>query len=232
MEISKATFKSRLAITFCGAIASAPVSYFVQRVLGAWGGLDPLADAFGRWLKVNLTSDQAGWSVALLVTSIAYGLLLWLVWRPVHIHHGELSATVDTKPSLSMVVSHALAHDVSLSEAALYAVTGKWGMIAGKEHFPTNEERVAAGKGVANWLPDFEQRASDGKTKVWGRHYESQSSPIVEIDALHWRTHEAYPIGVVSGQPSTRQRGSLLKDGGYSDVRVNRVEFEREWPHV
>ena len=124
------------------------------------------------------------------------------------------------------------AHDVSLTEAALYTVTGKWGMIAGKEHFPTNEQRIAAGNGVANWLSDFEQKASDGKVRAWGKPLETPSSPFVEIDAMQWRTHEAYPIGVALGQPSTRQRGNLLKGNGFTDIRVSRAEFEREWPHA
>ena len=134
--------------------------------------------------------------------------------------------------TLSMRVTRAPRHDVSLTEAALYAVTGKWGMIGGKEHFATNQERMTVGNRVADWLADFEQKASDGSVRVWGRPQENSTGPLVEIDALHWRTHEAFPISVALGEPQSRQRLSMSREGGYNDLRVNRAEFEREWPHA
>ena len=168
-----------------------------------------------------------GGTVILALSLIS--LLVVFIW-----HHFAPTPKVHTPISAAdlAVATRAPAHEVSLTEAALYAATGKWGMIAGKEHFSTNEQRIAAGNGVANWLSDFEQKASDGKVRAWGKPLETPSSPFVEIDAMHWRTHEAYPIGVALGQPSTRQRGSLLKGNGFTDIRVSRAEFEREWPHA
>ena len=139
--------------------------------------------------------------------------------------------SASTTASIGIKVTRAPAFDVSLTEAALYAVTGRWGMIGGKEHFGTKEERAAVGNQVAAWLSDFEQRASNGDVRIWGRPQENSSGPIVEIDALHWRTHEAFPISVVLGEPQSRQRLSLSREGGYDDLRVNRAEFEEQWPH-
>ena len=69
-------------------------------------------------------------------------------------------------------------------------------------------------------------------SQVWpeAKPQESSSGPLVEIDALHWRTHEAFPISVALGEPQSRQRLSLSREGGYDDLRVNRAEFEKEWP--
>lgn len=142
------------------------------------------------------------------------------------------SVASNTSASLGLVVTRASAFDVSLTEAALYAVTGKWGLIGGKEHFATNKERVLIGNQVADWLAEFEQKASDGAVRVWGKPQENSSGPLVEIDALHWRTHEAYAISVALGEPKSRQRISMSREGGYDDLRVNRAEFEREWPHA
>lgn len=89
---------------------------------------------------------------------------------------------------------------------------------------------MTVGNQVAGWLPEFEQKASDGSVRVWGKPQENSSGPLVEIDALHWRTHEAFPISVALGEPQSRQRLSLSREGGYDDLRVNRAEFEREWP--
>ena len=160
----------------------------------------------------------------------------WLYWKGGASEIGSPSAATigqsNSAATLGIVVTRATAHDVSLTEAALYAVTGKWGMIGGKEHFPTNEERVTIGNQVASWLSDFEQKASDGFARVWGRPQENQSEPITEIDALHWRTHEAFPISVVLGEPQSRQRVSMSREGGFDNLRVNKAEFEREWPHA
>jgi len=81
------TLKRRVVITVVGAIASAPFSYIVKRVLGAWGILDNISDALGRWLKLSVPPDAAGWSLALIACLGFYGLLLWRVWRPRDIHH-------------------------------------------------------------------------------------------------------------------------------------------------
>jgi hypothetical protein len=131
--------------------------------------------------------------------------------------------------TLGMKVTRAPQFDVALTEAALYAVTGNWGMIAGKEHFSTDQERVAAGNKVADWLADFEQKASDGSVRVWGKPRDQSDSPLVEIDALHWRDHEAFTLSVATGEPTTRLRGVPSSTDGFEDLRVNRAEFEREW---
>ena len=219
------------AIWLGRAAVSGVVSFAAPKALVAAGvPIDTWATKAGEFAGVHFSPNFAMWSV----TAILFGGLLYLTrnWGVRYIHHGELSAEVKPAATLGIVATRAPAHEVSLTEAALYAVTGKWGMIAGKEHFPTNEQRIAAGNGVANWLSDFEQKASDGKIRAWGKPLETPSSPFVEIDAMHWLTHEAYPIGVALGQPSTRQRGSLLKANGFTDIRVNRAEFEREWPHA
>lgn len=77
----------RFAITAGGLILSAPASYVVQRALGSWGVLDDVSDSLGRWLKVHVPPATAGWTIALLFVLAIYGLLLWKVWRPRHIHH-------------------------------------------------------------------------------------------------------------------------------------------------
>lgn len=46
--------------------------------------------------------------------------------------------SASTAVSFDIKVTRAPAFDVSLIEAALYAVTGQWGMIGGNEHFATN----------------------------------------------------------------------------------------------
>jgi len=87
-----ATFRGRATTSIVGGIIAAPASYIVQRALGAWGVLDPLSDWLGKWLKLNVSPEAAGWTVAVFVVLTIYGIILWRVWRPRHIHHKELPA--------------------------------------------------------------------------------------------------------------------------------------------
>ena len=103
------TFKGRVVVTAGGAVASAPISYIVQRVLASWGVLDDVSDALGRSLKVNITAPQAGWTIAAAVTLALYGIVLWRVWHRqiVHVHHKELTAVSEVTASLEMAVHRA-----------------------------------------------------------------------------------------------------------------------------
>ena len=71
----------------------------IQRVLGAWGVLDPVADALGKWLKVSVSAGLAGWTIALLIVVAVYAFILWKIWRPIHVHHLPIQA--ETKPETS-----------------------------------------------------------------------------------------------------------------------------------
>jgi hypothetical protein len=66
---------------------AAPFSYVVGKIVEKWGILDPLADQIGEWLRINVPPAAVGWAVALVIFAALYGLLLWRVWSPRHIHH-------------------------------------------------------------------------------------------------------------------------------------------------
>lgn len=84
--------RGRIALTAGGLILSAPASYVVQRALGAWAVLDGISDGLGKWLKIHVPPATAGWTIALALVLALYGLLLWSVWRPRHVHDGGLKA--------------------------------------------------------------------------------------------------------------------------------------------
>lgn len=92
----------RVGVTMVGAVASVPASYFFKQVLNAWGVLDPISDAFGKYLKANVPAATAGWTLALIIVLAIYGVILWRVWRPRHIHHLPIQA--ENKPVASLEV--------------------------------------------------------------------------------------------------------------------------------
>jgi hypothetical protein len=77
----------RVSVTVVATILTAPGSYVVQRALSAWGVLDPLSDAVGKWLKLHVSPEAAGWTLAVAFILSIYGLILWLVW-----HHRKRSS--------------------------------------------------------------------------------------------------------------------------------------------
>ena len=220
-----------VAIWLVRAAMTGIVSFAAPRfVVGLGLPIDRWSSGAGRYVGLHFSAETATWGL----TAIVFAALLFFTRHrgEKHIHHLPIQA--ETKPiaTQGMKVTRAPQFDATLTEAALYAVAGQWGMMAGKEHFPTNKERAAAGDKVAHWLADFEQKASDGSVRVWGKPRGQSDSPLVEIDALHWRDHEAYPLSVATGEPTTRIRGIPANTDGFEDLRVNKAEFEREWPHA
>lgn len=86
--------KKQVATTVGVGILTAPASYVAQRVLGAWGVLDDISDALGVWLRINVSPEAAGWTIALVLVLGFYGLVLWRVWRPKH----DPTDPTDVKP--------------------------------------------------------------------------------------------------------------------------------------
>jgi hypothetical protein len=103
-----AEIRSQLIKSGIATILLAPVGYVLQRMLASWGILDSFAQAGGEYLKMSVTADQAGWTIASVISLVAYTAILWRIWKPVHIHHGELTALAPSAAEVSMQVDRAL----------------------------------------------------------------------------------------------------------------------------
>lgn len=231
---AKSEIRRKVFVTVVGAVAGGAVSYIVQRALAAWGALDTISDAFGRWLKVNVTPQQAGWTVALLISIALYALLLWRVWRRdvVHIHHKEITALATGSSTVEKEFIRAPQRDAPLTEGALYAVLGEWGLFGGIGHFASDKVQRSDGDRIVDWLPEFEQKARDGALHVWGRPRQFESALQEPIDPNHWTTHTVDFLATVMGEPRSRPRVTMSAEGGYGDLMVSKAEFESEWPHA
>jgi hypothetical protein len=77
------TTATRIAWSILGAILSAVVGLVARKVLQTWGILDPFSEWIGGWLKMHVSQIQTEWTIAGIITLIAYAGFLWVVWR----HH-------------------------------------------------------------------------------------------------------------------------------------------------
>jgi hypothetical protein len=76
-----AEFRKRLLISLGVLLITLPLNYSGQRALREWGILDSVAIGLGDWLKIHIAPEQAAWTVAVIISLAAYGLVLWLIWR-------------------------------------------------------------------------------------------------------------------------------------------------------
>jgi hypothetical protein len=77
----------RIATSLAAAVPAGGISYMSGRIFAKWGVLDAPADWIGEYLRVHVPPGTAGWVLGFLIFVILYGLILWKVWGPRHIHH-------------------------------------------------------------------------------------------------------------------------------------------------
>lgn len=93
----------RLGWSALMTLLAAPLAYVLRRALGEWGALDPLADYIGSALKVHVRPAAAGWTLALLIVVLLYGVATWLIWRRGPItRFGRPRIVQDPAPTRSM----------------------------------------------------------------------------------------------------------------------------------
>ena len=63
------------------AILNAAIGIIFSKAFQAWGVFDPFSQWLGTWLKVHVTSDQAGWTAAAIIAIAGYAFSLWFVRR-------------------------------------------------------------------------------------------------------------------------------------------------------
>jgi len=243
-QITRGNVQGKAILTAGGVVVGAPASYVIQRVLGVWKVLDPVSDALGRWLKVSVSAEQLGWTVALMVVGALFGLLLWKVWRPVHIHHGELTARVPTAVSMDMVFTRADENDfepvvgfrtdgseidpqrdATLHQGLSYAVFGDW------DHHDDNDEALRSSD-FETALERFHQSAFEGRLSIWGRPFNFMMTNLFRpVPADHWTTHEVQFTDAMREKSSSRSK--LMSNlESFVELMICKAEFEREWSHA
>jgi hypothetical protein len=244
----------RVATTVVGGVIAAPFSYMFGKIIEKWGILDPLADQIGEWLKVHVPAEAVSWTVGLLVFAALYGFLLWKVWRPRHIHHGELSITAGSA-SLAGEASRTptgakrkteaeplnrffpptvtqgpprKARDTRIAAALGYALNGDWETPVGSSVL-----LVGSMSALDNAIETFRQAAESGKLRTWGRTAEGGLIQVIDRNFWSDNTLDRSSIfGFFGGLAKTVPLDDGAADESFCDIRVNRAEVERIWPHA
>lgn len=223
----------RIAITAGGLILSVPASYVVHRVLSAWGVLDDISDGLGKWLKIHVPPATAGWTLAVIFVLALYGLILWKVWRPRHIHHGILAGSTTPIPSLEKQFLPAAPDQwMPFHEALRHLVyESQWGA---KQ--PTVNDAIEFDKIVA---PEVRERLARGEIAARGKLG-------LDNDALH-RATEPIPqafwvnaflqphgeIAMADGDRSFASTAGGSSGPAYRAIILRQQDVERVWPaHV
>src|ERR1700712_5139414 len=71
----------RIFWSFVGLSFTIPLGYIGKVALAQWGILDPFAKQLGGWLKLNVSPEQAEWTIAASVALTVYCVFLWGTWR-------------------------------------------------------------------------------------------------------------------------------------------------------
>lgn len=112
--------------------------------------------------------------------------------------------------------------NVGLAEALAYAELKQWD----RSFF----DAASSAKNEANeQLDRFRQLAHDGDLTVWGKRTENGVFQLIPKE--HWLDHNVEWFDLLRGNPRTE---NVLRatPQPYSELMVNKAEFEREWPHV
>jgi hypothetical protein len=220
-ELSK-----RVLFTVIMAPVSATIGFFVQKTLSSWGVLDPLAKAFGQWLKMNFATqiDTAAvlWGISAALSLTLYGMCLIFIWKILRIspdHHLSIHPTAAI-PSTSLTPQP----NMTIKEAAEWVAESSGGI------WNPASDQV--------WS-ELRQAARDGRITVWGRpesaHLERPYKPREEISPDHWR-HYAFDFlrcmhsedkATCRSEPDDPRRYPLSK--GYADLRVNTAQIKTLW---
>lgn len=199
-----------------------------EAISNVWAWADRLTGYAPAWLG---TASADNWATAIGLVLLIAALALWLL--------GSVSRDkkLDNPNSLPLPFrtdGREPVRDKSLTEAAIYAVSGQWGFGASPDLFSKvpNDPRIAMTNRAMALMSEIQQRAYDGNLTIWGRPYDDSAAPLQVIPTSHWITHSLHDLGMAMGQPQTRKRDGLRMDGAYVDLMVSREEFEREWPHA
>lgn len=142
-----------------------------------------------------------------------------------HIHHKELAFQGKGTLTFDKKVERAADRDASLREGLAYAAFGDWNNRTNEQFESGDSDRFS------DALSRFHQLAADGALRSWGIPVSYQATSIYQpIPKDHWGYAAVNFLDSLREKPWSRSRVPSALD--YTDIRVNRAEFEREFPHV
>lgn len=201
---------ARIGWTVALAVVAAIVRYVAGHALASWGILDPYAQSLGKWFKMNVTPEQAGWTAATLLALTLYGIALYFIWWR-HSRSDSPRAAPTELPS-------------QIFSKRIPLVTDFYNLAA-KAGWSTNARAVTFGKnGPALLLRTLRQAAADGAMQLYGRKASEMpasldSTPLVPIERDHFNHYEISPWG--GNDKTVRDFHPHDPHGGFRDLHVS-----------
>lgn len=208
---------ARIGWTVALAVVAAIVRYVAGHALASWGILDPYAQSLGKWFKMNVTPEQAGWTAATLLALTLYGIALYFIWWR-HSRSDSPRAAPTELPS-------------QIFSKRIPLVTDFYNLAA-KAGWSTNARAVTFGKnGPALLLRTLRQAAADGAMQLYGRKASEMpasldSTPLVPIERDHFNHYEISPWG--GNDKTVRDFHPHDPHGGFRDLHVNEQQA-KDW---
>jgi hypothetical protein len=218
----------------------------LQRILALVGsglaGLLFVADALGRlsdiiqapanalsfWQvisKMIASTSLMAW-VVLLVSFACFVVATAGVWVPFFATPRLASAPSGPTTRLSPI-DPLLPYDVDARSALLYAANGSWTLRPDDAGLDGAEvDRIYAA------LDKFYELASSGSLRVWGR--KDRTRPPMPVETTHWQDWHINYVTLFSRRdddPIRTVPRDTLRGSPYFDLRLNKSEVERCWPH-
>ncbi|WP_295630621.1 hypothetical protein [Novosphingobium sp.] len=150
-----------------------------------------------------------------------------VVWNKIApaVFHIDLATSVSSVATVGVVAHRGEDRDTSLRAALAYAAFGDWSDRQLDQFESGDTDRYS------DALSKFHQLAADGILRVWGLPVSYQATTVYQlIDKNHWGYAEIEYLDSLRDKPFTRSK--VPKALTYTDLKVNRVEIEKEWPHI
>ena len=221
-------------------------SFAIQKILAAWGIIDPFARIVGEWLKMNVTStvhwspEIVLWSVAFIIFIILYSGALSLIWRQGGQPGSSISeyASIASSTFAHIEPPHQLNQNVAAQNRIPIVRLREMAAAVG-----WNVDRHTSNDGF-NLTNKLNQAAADGALQFWGRKYEyefgedaADSVPLVRISQKHFLDYrfestnlfgDASNFYIFTGRLGNQP--SQLKGWIYRDIHVDRKQIEAWLP--
>lgn len=115
--------------------------------------------------------------------------------------------------------------DVSLGEAILYVLRGRWGL----DFSGFDPHKDSYDLETIKW--QFEERAEDGRVQVWGSDSWVEGR-YTKVEPSEWKHLKIECQSLIEGRPRTTSKSDISPLEPHYNLMVNKAQIEEQFPDV